>query len=93
MEDPRIISTQFNSPKMPYYNVLVNKYSYFSLFSALSYHSYLTSLQLYKITLFSVTDNILIFHIHETSKAFLHSKFFPISKKKKGDSITNLPFL
>ena len=24
MEDPRIISTQFNSPKMPYYNVLVN---------------------------------------------------------------------
>ena len=27
MEDPRIISTQFNSPKMPYYNVLVNKIS------------------------------------------------------------------
>ena len=26
MEDPRIISTQFNSPKMPYYNVLVNTY-------------------------------------------------------------------
>ena len=25
MEDPRIISTQFNSPKMPYYNVLVNR--------------------------------------------------------------------
>ncbi len=24
MEDPRIISPQFNSPKMPYYNVLVN---------------------------------------------------------------------
>ena len=24
MEDPRIISTQFNSPKMPHYNVLVN---------------------------------------------------------------------
>ena len=26
MEDPRIISPQFNSPKMPYYNVLVNTY-------------------------------------------------------------------
>ena len=26
MEDPRIISTQFNSPKMPYYNVLVNSF-------------------------------------------------------------------
>ena len=26
MEDPRIISTQFNSPKMPYYNVLVNSH-------------------------------------------------------------------
>lgn len=25
MEDPRIISPQFNSPKMPYYNVLVNR--------------------------------------------------------------------
>ena len=24
MENPRIISPQFNSPKMPYYNVLVN---------------------------------------------------------------------
>ena len=26
MEDPRIVSPQFNSPEMTYYNVLVNNY-------------------------------------------------------------------
>ena len=35
MEDPRIISTQFNSPKMPYFNVLVNTHIPFA-FRAIS---------------------------------------------------------
>ena len=35
MEDPRIISTQFNSPKMPYYNVLVNSLSHWKTLEVL----------------------------------------------------------
>ena len=34
MEDPRIISTQFNSPKMPYYNVLVNNLRHLLIFAS-----------------------------------------------------------